>query len=180
MSNQCRHAKSHTFAVRPTVLKQNSRSHGLFQKSHDKFKNGKKKKLFSTSSSGILSKKEVFFIYFPLAELLYFPLYFVRNTAVLLRDDKNIFIIGFFYLHNISVRQIAVSAFTFQIEETWRRQQRANFIRASLIKHVWNLTLFEVFQVTLQLFVFLAVRNCLVIMKDWRMLQIIAKWVSQS
>ena len=116
--------------------------------------------------------------YLPLVELLYFRLYFVRNTAVLLRDDKNMFIIGFFYLHNISVREIVVSAFTFQIEETWRRQQRANFIRASLIKHVWNLTLFEVFQVTLQLFVFLAVRNCLVIMKDWRLLQIIAKWVS--
>ena len=45
MSSQCRHAKSHTFAVRPTVLKQNSRSHALFQKSHDKFKNGKKKKI---------------------------------------------------------------------------------------------------------------------------------------
>ena len=118
MSNQCRHAKSHTFAVRPTVLKQNSRSHALFQKSHDKFKNGKKKNLFSTSSSGILSKKEVIFIYFPLVELLYFRLYFVRNTAVLLRDDKNMFIIGFFYLHNISVREIVVSAFTFQIEET--------------------------------------------------------------
>ena len=120
MSSQCRHAKSHTFAVRPTVLKQNSRSHALFQKFHDKFKNGKKKKkkLFYTSLSDTLSKKEVIFIYFPLVELLYFRLYFVRNTAVLLRDDKNMFIIGFFYLHNISVREIVVSAFTFQIEET--------------------------------------------------------------
>ena len=97
MSSQCRHAKSHTFAVRPTVLKQNSRSHALFQKFHDKFKNGKKKKkLFYTSLSDTLSKKEVIFIYFPLVELLYFRLYFVRNTAVLLRDDKNMFIISFF------------------------------------------------------------------------------------
>ena len=169
----------------PTLLPWDPRfwnkTHGLtlcFKNPTINSKMEKKNYLFSTSSSGILSKKEVIFIYFPLVELLYFPLYFVRNTAVLLRDDKNMFIIGFFYLHNISVREIAVSAFTFQIEETWRRQQRANFIRASLIKHVWNLTLFEVFQVTLQLFVFLAVRNCLVIMKDWRMLQIIAKWVS--
>ena len=169
----------------PTLLPWDPRfwnkTHGLtlcFKNPTINSKMEKKNSLFSTSSSGILSKKEVIFIYFPLVELLYFPLYFVRNTAVLLRDDKNMFIIGFFYLLNISVREIVASAFTFQIEETWRRQQRANFIRASLIKHVWNLTLFEVFQVTLQLFVFLAVRNCLVIMKDWRMLQIIAKWVS--
>ena len=36
----------------------------------------------------------------------------------------------------------------------------------SKFKHGWNLTLFEVFQVTLIRFILLAERNCLVIIKD--------------
>ena len=117
MSNQCRHAKSHRFAVRPTVLKQNSRSHGLFQKSHDKFKNRKKIKIliFHIFIWHFVEKRSIF-IYFPLVELLCFPLYFVRNTVVLLRDDKNMFRSSLFFISIIS--EIAVSAFTFQIDET--------------------------------------------------------------
>ena len=109
MSNQCRHAKSHRFTVRPMVLKQNSQSHGLFQKSHDKFKNGKKIKIliFHIFIWHFVEKRSIF-IYFPLAELLCFPLYFVRNTAVLLRDDKNMFRSSrFFYLHNIRNSRIS-------------------------------------------------------------------------
>ena len=118
MSNQCRHAKSHSFAVRPTVLKQNLRSHSLFKKFHDKFKNGKKIKIFITHIFiwHFVEKRSIF-IYFSLVELLCFPLYFVRNTAVLLRDDKNMFRSSRFFFISI-ISEIAVSAFTFQIEET--------------------------------------------------------------
>ena len=71
-----------------------------------------------------------------------------------------------FYLHNISTRERAACGFTFQIEKTRWWQQSVNFIKASLTKHRRNLTMFKVFQVTLvSFFVFLAVRNFLVIIK---------------
>ena len=107
------------FTLAPTVLKQISWSHGLFQKSHGTIKNGekngniylphlhlafcpKKKCLFSTDTTVLFSAS--------------FPTEYsspIEETIEICSD-----LLDFFYLHNISARETAVSAFTFQIEKT--------------------------------------------------------------
>ena len=152
---------------RPTVLKQISRAHYLFRKSDGKFKNGKNKTkiFFSTSWFDILSKKEMFV--FRLYNCCAFHFILYGNSSIIKEPIKICSDhLGFFDLHNISVVETVICAFNFQIEKTWWRQQSVNFIRARLSKHGWNLTLFESF--------------CLVIIKDWRMSQIMQTGVTQS
>ena len=112
-----RPVKSHGFAVGPTVLKQIWRSYVSFQKSHGKLKNGeknyfpylhlafcrKKKCLFSTCTAIVFST---------LFRTEYISI--IKEMIKICSDHLN-----FFYLLNISVRETAACAFTFQIEETW-------------------------------------------------------------
>ena len=72
-----RSAKSNGFAMGPTVLKQISWFYGLLRKSHAKFKH--RNKLLSTSSYGILSKKEIIVFRLNNCCVFYFILYRMRQ-----------------------------------------------------------------------------------------------------
>ena len=100
----------------PTVLKQISWSHGSFRKPHGKFKNGKKE-YFPHLHLAFCRKKKCLFstctavVFSTLFRTDYIS--FINVTIKICSDHLN-----FLYLHNISVRETAACAFTFQIEET--------------------------------------------------------------
>ena len=147
-----------------------NKSHGLticFENPMVNSKMGKTKQkyFFSTSWFDILSKKEMFV--FRLYNCCAFHFILYGNSSIIKEPIKICSDhLGFFDLHNISVVETVICAFNFQIAKTWWWQQSVNFIRARLSKHGWNLTLFESF--------------CLVIIKDWRMSQIMQTGVTRS